>query len=242
MALLAVIPARGGSKGLPRKNILPLAGIPLIEHSIRLAKMCPEIDRLVVSTDSQEIANVALAAGAEVPYLRPPELAEDDTPIFPVLRHVLTTLDPENTEYDYLLSLEPTSPGRTPQDVTTALRRLSDRDGADGIIGVHQPEYNVIWHSVVENGGWMKDLFEEGASYVRRQDIPTVFRLNASLFMWRSHFVRRPDVSNWRVGNHLLHETPEERFLHIDTAEDLHKAELLVSNGLVSLPWLIPDG
>src|SRR3989304_4564407 len=87
--LLAVIPARGGSKGLPGKNIRPLAGIPLIAHSILLARLCPEIDRLAVSTDSPEIAAVAKQYGADVPFMRPAELARDDSPSWPVVRHAL---------------------------------------------------------------------------------------------------------------------------------------------------------
>jgi N-acylneuraminate cytidylyltransferase len=236
--ILAVIPARGGSKGLPRKNILPLAGIPLIGHSVQLAKMCPEITRIVVSTDSTEIADTAQNIGAEVPFLRPQELAQDDTPILPVLRHALETLDPNENQYDYLLSLEPTSPGRMPSDITQALAKLQDQPKADGIIGVHQPEYNVFWHSVIEKDGWLTDLFEEGAKFTRRQDIPTVYRLNACLFLWRSEFIRRPGQTNWRVGKHLILEVPEKNFVHIDEQYELDKADLLIRHGFIHFPWL----
>src|ERR1051326_8689313 len=91
LPVLAVIPARGSSKGLPRKNIVEFVGLPLIAHSIRLAKMCPEISECIISTDSEEIASIARAHGGEVPFLRPKELARDETPTWPVLQHALAT-------------------------------------------------------------------------------------------------------------------------------------------------------
>ena len=91
--ILAVIPARSGSKGLPGKNVRTFAGLPLIAHSIRLAKLCPEIARCVVSTDSEEIAEIARAHGGDVPFLRPAELAQDDTPMWPVVQHSLREME-----------------------------------------------------------------------------------------------------------------------------------------------------
>jgi len=100
--ILAVIPARGGSKGLPGKNIRPLAGLPLIAHSIKLAQFCPQVTRLIVSTDSEEIAAVARKFGAEIPFMRPFDLAQDDTPMWPVLRHALQMVESEeNSKYDF---------------------------------------------------------------------------------------------------------------------------------------------
>ena len=113
--LLAVIPARGGSKGLPGKNIRLFVGLPLIAHSILLGKMCPEIDRLIVSTDSSEIADVARRFGSEVPFIRPVQLAQDDTPLWPVLKHALEFAEKEEgCKYDYFLLLDPTTPCRLP--------------------------------------------------------------------------------------------------------------------------------
>ena len=91
--MLAIIPARGGSRGLPGKNIRPLVGLPLIVHSLRLAALCLEIDRCIVTTDSDEIAAVAKAYGGDVPFMRPAELARDDTPMMPVLRHALLEIE-----------------------------------------------------------------------------------------------------------------------------------------------------
>lgn len=240
--VLAVIPARAGSKGMPGKNLHPFMGLPLIAHSILFAKLCPELDRCVVSTDGAEIAQVARQYGADVPFLRPHELAQDDTPMWPVLRHALEHVeDASGIRYDALALLDPTSPAREPSDVSGALRRLLQCPEADGIINVSQPDFNPIWHCVVERDGWMADLIEAGSGFERRQDVPTVYRVNGSLYIWRAGFVRR-QAHGWRkVGKHLLYEIPELRAMSIDTLREFEQAELLVKNGFISFPWLIPS-
>lgn len=235
--VVAVIPARGGSKGLPGKNLALLAGIPLIAHSIRFARLCLEIDRLIVSTDSEEIAAVARAEGAEVPFLRPPALAGDETAMWPVLRHALAAAEAEGGLYDFLLLLDPTSPGRLPADVAGALERLRSDERADGVVGVSEPPFNPIWHCVVENDGYMEPLIADGTRFVRRQDVPRVLRINASIYIWRTAFVR-PERDTWMGGRHLLFEIPEARAVHIDDADDLSRCEALVAAGLLELPSL----
>ena len=237
--LLAVIPARGGSKGLPGKNIRPFLGLPLLAHSILFAKMCPEIDRLIVSTDSEEIANVARRAGADVPFMRPPELAQDDTPLWPVLRHALQTAERhDGKEYGMLLLLDPTSPARLPEDIAEALRLLGGKPSADGVIAVSRPFFNPIWHCVVERDGWMADLIEGGDRFNRRQDVPTVYRINGSLYVWRTGFIRR-ERRGWRAfGKHLLYEIPEIRAMSIDALDEFEQAETFVRQGLITFPWM----
>lgn len=237
--LLAVIPARGGSKGLPGKNIRPFAGLPLIAHSVLFAKMCPEIDRCIVSTDSTEIAEVARKYDADVPFLRPAELAQDDTPIRPVLRHALEQAENEGgVKYDLLLLLDPTSPSRIPRDVAEAVIQLRGQPTADGIISVSQPDFNPIWHCVVERDGWMTDLIAEGSIYERRQDVPTVFRINGLLYIWRADYMRRPGDSWRETGRHAMYEIPEARSISIDTIEEFERAKALVNGGIIELPWL----
>lgn len=237
--LLAVIPARGGSKGLPGKSLRPFAGLPLIGHSIRFAMRCPEIDRCIVSTDSAQIAEVARQLGGEVPFLRPAELAEDQTPMWPVLRHALAHVEShDGTRYDELLLLDPTSPIREVADVSRALDRLSRSPEAAGIIGVSQPDSNPIWHCVVERDGWMADLFEAGSRYECRQEVPAVYQINGCLYIWRAGFVRRETESWRRGGRHVMYDIPSARAVSIDTLEQFQRAELLVTGGLISLPWL----
>ncbi|HUE85071.1 MAG TPA: acylneuraminate cytidylyltransferase family protein [Vicinamibacterales bacterium] len=237
--VLAVIPARGGSKGLPGKNIRPLAGLPLIAHSLACARACQTISRTIVSTDSAEIANVARAHGGDAPFVRPAELADDTTPMWPVLRHALAFVESEERQpYDVLVLLDPTSPGRLPGDITAAVQRLDATPEADGIIGVSRPEFNPLWHCVVERGGWMADLNPDAATYARRQDVPTVYRINATLYAWRARFVRA-EAADWRAnGRNLLYELPEARAIHIDDADEFAKAEALIAAGLIALPWL----
>lgn len=236
--ILAIIPARGGSKGLPGKNVRPLAGLPLIAHSIKLAQLCPQITRLIVSTDSGKIAAVARKFGAETPFMRPADLARDDTPMWPVLRHALETVEREGkSKYDFLLLLDPTSPGRLPEDIAGALKKIQAQPEAAGIIGVSQPEFNPVWHCVVEEKGWMKDLIDAARKYNRRQDVPVVYRINASLYIWKADFVRCA-AAGWRQAPHLIYEVPENRAIHIDDEYEFKKAELMIRHGLVKLPWL----
>lgn len=237
--LLAVIPARGGSKALPGKNTRPFLGLPLIAHTILFARLCPEISRCIVSTDSAEIADVARQFGADVPFLRPADLAQDDTPMWPVLRHALAYVEQyDGLPYNMLLLLDPTSPAREPSDISGALERLRKGTTADGIIGVSRPYFNPIWTCVVEREGWMADLIDEGSTFDRRQDVPLVYRINGSVYIWRTEFVRRQKQSWRRTGRHLIYEIPESRATSIDTGEEFERAELLVKSGVISLPWL----
>ena len=241
--MLAVIPARGGSKGLPGKNIRSFAGLPLIAHTISFARMCPQIDRCIVSTDAAEIAAVARQHGADVPFLRPAELATDDAPVWPALRHALEQAErDERSTYDFLLLLDPTSPGREPADVAEAVERLQRAPEADGVIAVSRPDFNPAWTCVIQRDGWMADLDAAGAGHERRQEAPVVYRINGALYLWRTAFVRRIH-SGWRSsGRHLILEIPESRAMSIDTQEQFERAEALVRAGLVRLPWLAEAG
>jgi len=234
---LAVIPARGGSKGLPGKNIRPLAGLPLLVHSVRCAERVARVQRIVVSTDSPEIAEVARRAGAEVPFLRPAELARDDTPTMPVLQHALAEMARrDGRAYGSVLLLEPTSPARLPDDVDRAFTLLDADPGADGVVACSRPHFNPLYVGVVERGGYIAPAFE-GAAHVRRQDAPELFRINGALYLWRSAFVARAAPA-WIQGRHRLLEIPEQRAFSIDDAHEMAMAELAIGSGLVRLPWL----
>jgi N-acylneuraminate cytidylyltransferase len=233
--ILAVIPARGGSKGLPGKNIRPLGDRPLIGYAIQCARQCPDVSQVICSTDSEEIAAVARDQGADIPFMRPESLAQDTSAMWPVIQHALQAAnDHYRTEFQSVLLLDPTSPGRTPTDVAEAIAALRADPAADGVIGVSEPEFNPIWHCVVNEDGYMKDLIPEGRNYNRRQDLPSVYRINASLYLWRAEFVRT--ASNWRDGKSLMHIIPESRAVHVDTPEDFRHAELALADGLIWTP------
>jgi N-acylneuraminate cytidylyltransferase len=200
--------------------------------------MCPEISRLIVSTDSAEIAAVARANGAEVPFLRPPELAEDASPMLPVLQHALHACEETaRSSYGSLLLFDPTSPGRLPSDVTKAVEMLRADCTADGVVAVSRPEFNPYWHCVVERDGYMTPLLSGAAAYKRRQDVPTVFRINAALYLWRRDYLLGVSES-WMEGRLRILEIPEARAIHIDDIDEFERADLMVRHGLVRFPWL----
>jgi CMP-N,N'-diacetyllegionaminic acid synthase len=233
--VLAVIPARGGSKGLPGKNIRQLGDLPLIGYAVKCALNCPEVSKVICTTDSETIANVAKHMGADVPFMRPDNLATDTSAMWPVIQHALeAATEHYQTEFQSVLLLDPTSPGRTPTDVAEAIKNLEADPTADGVIGVSEPEFNPIWHCVVEQDGYMHDLVPEGRTFTRRQDLPSVYRINASIYLWRANFVR--NSTNWREGKSLMHIIPESRAVHVDTPEDFKHAEQALADGLIWLP------
>lgn len=238
-AVLAVIPARGGSKGLPGKNIRELAGLPLIGHSLRAAELVPEVRRCVVSTDSEEIAGVATVLGGEVPFLRPAELAQDDTPMAPVLRHALEWVTQEGQDPDLVLLLDPTSPARRPEDISAAIARLRDEEAWDGIVSVSQPTFHPAWVGVrASPAGRMERYFSEGVGVTRRQELDRFLRVNGNFYVWRADFIRRMQVSWMDEGVHGVYEIPESLAFAIDYLDEFERLEALVEHRVIELPWL----
>jgi N-acylneuraminate cytidylyltransferase len=219
-----------------------LAGLPLIAHSILLSKLCLEIDRCIVSTDSEQIAAVAREYGADVPFLRPSELAEDDTPAWAVVQHAIREMEKlDGKHYASLLLLQPTAPCRLPQDVTRALDVLDGDSAAVGVVAVSEPEFNPRWVCVEERGGYMKQPFSGSESYTRRQDVPPVYRINGLLYLWRRNHILTAPEPRYNHQPHKMLLVPEVRAGDVDTAQDLAMIELLIREGLVQLPWLVRD-
>jgi N-acylneuraminate cytidylyltransferase len=244
MRVLAVVPARGGSKGLPGKNLRPLAGLPLIGHSLRAAELVPSVTRCIVSTDSAEIAELARRLGGDVPFRRPPELAEDTTPMAPVLRHALAAVEAqEGRTYDAVLLLDPTSPARDPAEIEDAIVRLGAHPEWDGVISVSAPTFHPVWVGVRETTaepGRLERYFAAGAGITRRQELDRFLRINGSFYAWRAEFVRRLETSWFDEGVHGMVEIPETRAFAIDYAEEFAVLEALVAQGVIDLPWLTP--
>ncbi|WP_160663965.1 acylneuraminate cytidylyltransferase family protein [Pseudarthrobacter sp. ATCC 49987] len=238
--ILAVIPARGGSKGLPGKNIRPLMGKPLIAHTITLAAQLGANVRYIVSTDDPEIAAAATLAGADVPFLRPAALANDTAPMTVVLRHALETMeDLDNCQYDMVLLLDPTSPTRTAESVLEAIAQLNSSSGLDGVIAVSEPTFNPVWVGVRHKGGKSNELeryFPEGTGVVRRQDVPRFLRINGSFYVWWAQYVRRMESSWFDEGTHGYIEISELRAFSIDDESEFRLVEAAVKTGLSPLP------
>ena len=179
--VIATICARGGSKGLPGKNLRPLGGQPLIVHTIGHALACRGIEGVFVSTDDARIAEVAQRAGAQVPYLRPAELATDKAPKLPAIEHLVAHLERGGMNIDTVVDLQPTSPLRRPGDIEAA---LALRDDADLVVSVTEPSHNPYYTlAEADAQGWLQ--LSKPARFARRQDAPAVWGLNGSIYVWR---------------------------------------------------------
>ena len=179
--VLAVIPARGGSKGIKDKNILDILGKPLIAYTIEAAKGSSYIDDVIVSTDSERIGQVAVQNGARVPFLRPSELATDQTPTLDAVMHVIDRLRETGYQYDILLLLQPTSPLRTAEDIDNALRIFAENQFQPLAAVSSVSEYPALMRTIGEDGR-MKKLLPV-PSTVRRQDMPRFYRVNGSIYI-----------------------------------------------------------
>ena len=228
LQVIGVIPARGGSKGVPRKNIRPLAGIPLIAYTIRAALDCSLITDVVVSTDDPEIQSIALEYGAQAPFLRPAELATDTALAIPTLQHAVREMEGRRDRpYDYVAMLQPTTPLRTAEDLTNALSRLIESN-ADGIISVISVDN---WHPMKMKrfiGDRMVDYEKPPVENPPRQSLPPVFMVNGALYATkREVFMERGSFQ----GEHCLgYIMPPERSVNIDGELDFVVAEHLLKN------------
>jgi len=191
--ILGIITARGGSKELPGKNIKPLLGKPLIAYSIEAAKSSGVFDRLIVSTEDEKIAEVARKYDCEVPFMRPKELARDDTPHLPVIQHDVQWLkDNEGYTPDYVMVLQPTSPLRQPFHIKEAVELIL-KTGADSIMGVSEvPDNFSPTEVMLINERGMLRLFNGNPVYkraVRRQDLPQCHTSNGALYLFKTHLI-----------------------------------------------------
>lgn len=222
MRLLAVIPARGGSKGLPRKNIRKLAGLPLIVYSIRAGQAASSVDRLVVSTEDAEIAAVARDNGAEV-IERPAELARDDTPTRPVIQHAVDTLARDGYTPDAVLTLQPTSPLRTARHIDEAAALFAADSSADSLVSCVRVPHIFHPHSVMRlSKDNALEPYLDGPAITRRQDKGTVYARNGAAI----YITRADRIKDFVFGGRLLpYEMPFEDSIDIDDEDDWRRAE-----------------
>jgi N-acylneuraminate cytidylyltransferase/CMP-N,N'-diacetyllegionaminic acid synthase len=226
--LLVTLCARGGSKGLADKNLAPVGGRPLIAWSIEQARRWGKARRIVCSTDSDAIAQAALAAGAEVPFRRPPELAGDAVGKVPVIRHALQEAERDGISYDAVVDLDVTSPLRTPADIDACVEEWR-RSGAEVVFTVvrarKSPYFNMIERR--KDGAWGLVKAPE-APTLRRQDAPEVFELNASIYVYEARALaaaRYPGVLQARFA---VREMPEDSAFDIDSEVGLEVVRALM--------------
>jgi CMP-N-acetylneuraminic acid synthetase len=229
--VLAIVPARQGSKGLPGKNLRPLAGRSLVARAVDVARQSGVVDRVLVSTDAEAIADEGRRAGAEVPFLRPSELASDAAPMLPVLQHAVQALEQSGAAIDIVVLLQPTSPLRTPAHVRDAVTRLRDT-GADSVVSVvelprhHSPDYVMRI-----DGERLVHFLPEGARITRRQDARPAYVRDGTVYVcWRRTLVEQNSL--YGADSRPLIIVAAES-LTIDTAEDWAEAERRIQSAAV---------
>jgi CMP-N,N'-diacetyllegionaminic acid synthase len=229
MSVLCTICARAGSKGVPGKNIKEVAGMPLIAHTIKQALACASINRVVVSTDSQRIASVAKECGAEVPFIRPADLAGDHSAKLPAIKHAVNYYIRElNYKPDLVIDMDPTSPLRLNEDIERCLSKVLEDPECDSVITGYRSNKNPYFNMVEIGPGGIAYLSKKLENPVaRRQDAPVVFCMNASIYVWKTACLLAQDqVVSGRVK---FVEMPEDRSIDIDNETDLHLVEILLN-------------
>lgn len=220
--ILCIIPARGGSKRLPGKNIKPLNGLPLIGYAIRAAKGSQHIDTVIVSTEDANIAEVARAQGADVPFVRPAELADDSAPTVPVLQHAVRYFEDVGEQFDIIVLIQPTVPGVEAQDVDAVIEQLV-AEGAHSCVSICE---------IVDRPEWMYRLGDKNriTPYVenaplRSQDMERLYRLNGAVYAsLRDILMEKGTIYDNDDCTYVL--MPRERSTDIDTELDFMVSEL----------------
>ena len=224
--LLCTIGMRGGSKGVPDKNLRNLFGKPLMAYTIEQALQSKLFEHIVVSTDSEEIAKTARSFGAEAWFLRPPEMATDQAPKLPSIRHAF--LESEKyygEEFDVLVDLDVTSPLRLVKDITGAYEQFA-REDADILITACSSRKNPYFNMVENVNGLIRIVKQLDKPIVRRQDAPKVFDMNASMYIWKRKALLEYDTLF--TDKTALYVMPEERSVDIDTEQDWNNVEYMI--------------
>jgi CMP-N-acetylneuraminic acid synthetase len=230
MRILAIIPARGGSKGVPRKNIKLLSGVPLLAYTSRVAKKSHLISKVVLSTDDQEIAQVGMEEGIEVPFLRPSELAQDSTPTLPVLQHALAHYDSKGENFDAVCLLEVTSPFRTLDFLEASITKFIS-SGADSLVSVLPvpATYNPHWTFEEDAMGFLKIATGESKIIPRRQELPKAYFRDGSIYLTKSEVIRSGSIYGSKT---TFLENDPLYYVNIDTFDDWIAAEeWMINNG-----------
>ncbi len=224
---LGLIPARGGSKGVPGKNLRPVLGKPLVAHAAACGRACPGLDRVVVTTDSPAIAAAAIAAGAEAPFLRPAELARDETPMLPVMQHAIAACEAHYGErVRHLVLLDPTGPLREPADLAAVLAMLDD-PATDCVVSASPAHRSPYFNMVRENDGYAELVIPPAGAVGRRQDAPMVYDLNTVAWGWKRHaLMDEPARLPRRTRLYLV---PAERAVDLDSELDFLILETLMA-------------
>ena len=228
--ILATICCRGGSKGVPGKNIRELKGKPLIAYTIEAAKGSKLIDDIIVSTDDENIAETARNWGASVPFMRPAHLASDTSSKWPVFIHAVEEYERlTGRNVDYLVDLDVTVPLKTSQDIDTAIQTALDNINADVVITGYEPERNPYFNMMeIKEDGYAEIVKKTERPIVRRQDAPTVCSLTPAAYVLKKSALY--NFSHWSEAKCKIQMIPRERAIDIDTEIDFMMVEFLMTN------------
>jgi CMP-N-acetylneuraminic acid synthetase len=227
MRTLGIIPARGGSKGVIRKNAKLLGGKPLVAYTIEAALATKSVTRLILSTDDESIARVGREWGVDAPFLRPAELATDQSPMLPVIQHAVRWLEEQGEQFDAVCLLQPTNPFRTPADIDGCIALL-EQSQADAVVSILPvpAEHNPYWVYFLDSSGALRLSTGGVEPITRRQDLPPAFHREGSVYVTRRDVVM---TQNSLYGARLVgYPVPGERALNIDDSDDWLRAERLL--------------
>ncbi len=224
--MIALVPARGGSKGLPGKNIRNLRGKPLIAYSIEAALGAKGVRRVIVSTDDPEIAEVSKKFGAEVPFMRPSELAQDQSLAIDNYIYTIQQLQRNGDPVDQLMVLLPTAPLRTSADIEGAMEIFKKR-GADSVISYYKAPHPVQWYKYFDSQGVVRSYFPEGDRLGNRQDEREAYLPNGAIYIFHSSLLL--ETKSYFSEKTFPYVMPIQRSVDIDTLEDFEYAEFLMS-------------
>jgi CMP-N-acetylneuraminic acid synthetase len=227
LVALGLVIARGGSKGLPRKNVLPLKGRPVIAHTIEAALGCRALTRTILSSEDAEILEVGRRAGCPAPFVRPAELADDHSSTVAVALHALDWLaSHEGFTPDVVVLLPATAPLRRTEHIEGALDALCGDGAAEAVVAVTEPDYSPYWMLTL-SGGRLSWLFPEHRTVSRRQDLPAAYRPNGSIYAVRVSALREQRTFYPRAtGAYVM---PRDSSVNIDSEMELRLAEVLLA-------------
>ena len=222
--MIAIIPARGGSKGLPGKNIKEMCDKPLIAYTIEAALKSKSIDHVILSTDDEEIAAVAKKYGAEVPFMRPAELASDTAMAVDNYIYTIGRLEKEwNTKIDSFVVLQPTSPLRIAEDIDGAVELFNARN-ADSVVTYVKEAHPIFWHKKIDENNKLEDIFE--GTIANRQELPITYYPNGAVYVFSTEMIRQKKYYTDKSYAYIM---PRERSIDIDFIDDFKYAEFLMS-------------
>ena len=227
--IIALIPARSGSKSIKDKNLIELGGRPLIAWSIETALACKKIDKVIVSTDSWKYAKLAEKYGAEVPFLRPKKIATDTSPVIETIRHAVFELEKKGDKIDIIVLLQPTSPFRRVKDIDKSLKMIK-QPNTDSVVGVCEAEHNP-YHvmTAIKNNYLVYPLFKTAKKAIHyRQGAPKVYRINGCLYTFKRNAFMKTGTIFTKKARPLI--MPGELSIDIDTKTDLLYAEFVLKH------------